>query len=211
MQELDVREVARQPRAGGTGRAAAAGVRQRSVSTRLRERPGSARAVPCAGATRPARGSAAARAAVRWALPGVVPGASVPSGGVVREPAEGSTVAPVRPPSVQEPAPLAPSVTPGRAAAPAPRRPGALASAAAPAVALRTARPRHRRCVTPTRRARPALRPRSRGERLLAGIATVLCSATVVVLLGLIGDAAAGWNSEAAPSPGPVATAPAGG
>ncbi|WP_344027538.1 hypothetical protein [Pseudonocardia kongjuensis] len=53
------------------------------------------------------------------------------------------------------------------------------------------------------------MRRRSRGERLLAGVATVVCSATVVVVLGLLGDAAAGWNAEVAPAPGPAATAPA--
>ncbi|MEU6697519.1 hypothetical protein [Pseudonocardia sp. NPDC046786] len=53
------------------------------------------------------------------------------------------------------------------------------------------------------------MRRRSRGERLLVGAATVVCSATVVVVLGLLGGAAAGWNAEVAPAPGPAATAPA--
>ncbi|MEQ3553972.1 hypothetical protein WIS52_26160 [Pseudonocardia nematodicida] len=43
---------------------------------------------------------------------------------------------------------------------------------------------------------------RGRADRLLAGVATVFCSAAVVVLLGLLGDAAAGWNA------GPDAVAP---
>ncbi|MEV1291624.1 hypothetical protein [Pseudonocardia sp. NPDC049635] len=180
MRELDVREVAPRPRpwAIRSGRAEPGGAAQWSRAAGAGEQPGPARAVPCTGVRRPARGSAAARAAARWALPVAGATASAPSCGPVTVVAE---------------VPAVPVTSPARTWAPA----------------SRVVRPPGRRCVAPVRRVRPALWARSRGERLLAGAAIMLCSATVVVVLGLLGDAASGWNSELAPPPGPAAV-PAG-
>lgn len=72
----------------------------------------------------------------------------------------------------------------------------------------RTIRPPGRRCTVPARRRSPRRRVRVRpaGERFLVGIATVVCSATVVVLLGLLGTAADGWNAAPAAPAGAVTT-----
>ncbi|MBC3190898.1 hypothetical protein H7X46_07460 [Pseudonocardia sp. C8] len=68
---------------------------------------------------------------------------------------------------------------------------------------VRVVRPASRRCLVAVARRRGRSGVRPRGERLLAGAAAVLCSATVVLLLGLLGDAAAGWNAgSAVPSEG---------
>ncbi|MBP2369946.1 hypothetical protein [Pseudonocardia parietis] len=50
------------------------------------------------------------------------------------------------------------------------------------------------------------MRVRPVGERLLVGVATVVCSGVVVVLLGLLGDAAAGWNAGPSAPVGSVVT-----
>ncbi|MFP5071063.1 hypothetical protein ACLFMI_15545 [Pseudonocardia nantongensis] len=67
--------------------------------------------------------------------------------------------------------------------------------------APRTVRPLDRRCVAPPRVRRSVARAGSRIDRLLAPMAVVLASATVVVLLGLLGNVAAGWNGAPAAAP----------
>lgn len=83
---------------------------------------------------------------------------------------------------------------------PGPRRPGPVLPAP------RTVRPLDRRCIAPPRARRSTARAGGRIDRLLTSVAMVLASATVVVLLGLLGNVAAGWNGAPAPT-GPAAPA----
>lgn len=99
-----------------------------------------------------------------------------------------------------------------RSARSRPVRPAAAApSGPVPVPAPRTTRPMRRGCVSPTRR--PGARggrgaaSHGRAERLLLGVATAVCSATVVVVLGLLADTAAAWNATPA-DPGLSVTAP---
>lgn len=72
--------------------------------------------------------------------------------------------------------------------------------------------PRTRACLVPSRPARArAAGPgvRSRTERLLVGVATVLCSAVVVVVLGLVADVSAGGeDAPASEASVPVSSVP---
>ncbi|MET0187387.1 MAG: hypothetical protein ABW212_00210 [Pseudonocardia sediminis] len=75
--------------------------------------------------------------------------------------------------------------------------------------------PRTRACLVPARGAGHRIRGhrvRTRTERFLVGLATVLCSAVAVVVLGLLADASAGRvdaPGSGVPSPAPGDTAPA--
>ncbi|MBN9794152.1 hypothetical protein DMP17_37060 [Pseudonocardia sp. TMWB2A] len=156
--------------------------------------------------------SAAARAAHRWAAHGAHERALTES--VARHPAARSRRAPVPGPSGAGPAggPNVAVRTPRcTTAAPAPGATATLtrpAPAAAPArtrsvavPAPRTVRPPSRRCLVPARPRPARSRARGRLERFLTGVAALLCATTAVVALGLLGDAAAGWNAPAAAVP----------
>ena len=84
----------------------------------------------------------------------------------------------------------------------------ACGAARRPARRLPALPPRVRAClVVPGRRRRPARTPlRSPVERMLVGLATVLCSALVVVVLGLLAEASAGGSGGPAAPAGPVAS-----
>ncbi|MFP5023444.1 hypothetical protein [Pseudonocardia phyllosphaerae] len=177
-----------------------------------------ARVRPCGGAAgRAGRGLAAQRAstglrsvscpdapvAAPWGVPRTagpapgVPASQVPEGA---SQGRGAVVTPLRP--VPPRRPLGSDRHPAGRALHASRADGS-AGVAVPAVpvgppVLRAVRPAGRACV-----ARPRLRPVSRraagrGERVLVGVATALASATAVVVLGLLGDSAHGWNTAAA-------------
>lgn len=161
--------------------------------------------------------SAAARAAHRWAAHGARERALTES--VARHPAARSRRAPVSgapgagvpvsgPAGGPNPAVRTPRCT---TAGPAPRAKATL-TRPAPAVAPprprsvtvpapRTVRPPSRRCLVPARPRPARSRARGRLERFLAGVAALLCATTAVVALGLLGDAAAGWNAPAAAVP----------
>ncbi len=168
--------------------------------------------------------SAAARAAHRWAAHGAheralaesvarhpaarsrrAPASGARGAGVpVSGPAGGPNLA-VRTPrcTTADPAPSAtatltrpaPSLT-RLAPAVAPPRPRSVA-----VPAPRTVRPPSRRCLVPARPRPARSRAGGRLERVLAGVAALLCATTAVVALGLLGDAAAGWNAPAAAVP----------
>ncbi|ALE74405.1 hypothetical protein AD006_25455 [Pseudonocardia sp. EC080610-09] len=211
MRELDVRDVARGTRETARG-TRSAGPRERRRPVRpvcagggrstaaLRDAdPVEDRAVPVAEGVR--RLSAAERAALRWA------GIERAEGGHDRPERTGRrTVHGV---------PVVPGAAPAWRTAGVPgrdRRPVAADPSSVPAP--RTVRPLHRRCVAPARRRTRQAQAHSRGSRLLAGVAVALCAATAVVVLGLLGDAAAGWNAGGATAPaspaGPVVTAATG-
>ncbi|MEU4376661.1 hypothetical protein [Pseudonocardia alni] len=161
--------------------------------------------------------SATARAAHRWAAHGAreraltesvarhpaarsrrapvsgAPGAGVPVSG----PAGGPNPA-VRTPrcTTADPAPRATATLTRPAPAAAPPRPRSVA-----VPAPRTVRPPSRRCLVPARPRPARSRARGRLERFLTGVAALLCATTAVVALGLLGDAAAGWNAPAAAVP----------
>lgn len=91
-------------------------------------------------------------------------------------------------------------------------RPGTVTgggASSAPRRAVRASVTRRRACLgTPGARtvARRRARGHTRAERVLAGVAVALCSATVVVLLGLVADLSAGVHS--APAPASVSVSP---
>ncbi|MEJ8280926.1 hypothetical protein [Pseudonocardia spirodelae] len=192
---------------GGGGLRVAGGAAARAVP--LGEPvPGSPAAAP-SGAPAPPRAArvpAAERAARRWAPQGARERALAAS--VARHPAararragaagaggpvrtEGPSGAPRA--AALWTAPCAPASAPGAV------RPARSVAVPPP----RTVRPLERRCLVPPRprRARARAGVRGRVERLLAGLAVALCTATVVVGLGLLGDAAAGWNAPSAGAP----------
>lgn len=203
MRELDVREVAQGP---GTGRERR-GPRRSAGAVRCGgARSGGARSAGArsAGVTRADVGGAGARRAGAGPVP--VAGAAPRSIGFPVRRSIGSLAGQACPagaapfPAALLPAAPFPAVRPvvvravpavggARRAA---GRPGSTGPAIVPP---RTVRPATRRCVAPARRRSPRLRVRSAGERFLIGVATVACAATAVVVLGLLGDAAAGWNS----------------
>ncbi|RZT84879.1 hypothetical protein EV383_1736 [Pseudonocardia sediminis] len=96
-------------------------------------------------------------------------------------------------------------------AVPVPVLPAAIAGAAA----VPERAPRTRACLVPARTAGHRTRGhrvRTRTERFLVGLATVLCSAVAVVVLGLLADASAGRVDApgvGVPSPEPGYSAPA--
>ena len=141
-----------------------------------------------AGAARRGPVGVARRRRVERAAPDVVVGAPPRSTGSLAE--QACPVGPAPFPAVRAAVVRAvPAVGGARRGA---GRPGSTGPAIVPP---RTVRPATRRCVAPARRRSPRLRVRSAGERFLLGVATAVCAATAVVLLGLLGDAAAGWNS----------------
>ncbi|OLM15505.1 hypothetical protein [Pseudonocardia sp. Ae505_Ps2] len=150
----------------------------------------SAPGVPTSGPTAPgptAHGPTAHGRAARTAAP---VGPAVPRG------VTGGPNVAVRTPRCTTSAPgsTATLVRPARVAAPSGPR-----SVAVPAP--RTVRPLDRRCLVPARPRPARSRVRGRLERFLTGVAVLLCATTAVVALGLLGDAAAGWNAPAAAVP----------
>ncbi|MEQ3541416.1 hypothetical protein WHI96_21605 [Pseudonocardia tropica] len=151
--------------------------------------------------------SAAARAAHRWAAHGAHERALTES--VARHPATRSRRAsgsgasgsgPAGGPNVAVRTPRCTTPAPGSTATPArPAAPPRPRSVAEPAP--RTVGPSARRCLVPARPRPARSRVRGRLERVLAGVAALLCATTAVVALGLLGDAAAGWNAPAAAVP----------
>lgn len=141
--------------------------------------------VPASGPTAP--GPTAHGRAARAAAPA---GTAVPRG------VTGGPNVAVRTPRCTTSAPgsTATLVRPARVAAPSGPR-----SVAVPAP--RTVRPLDRRCLVPARPRPARSRVRGRLERFLTGVAVLLCATTAVVALGLLGDAAAGWNAPAAAVP----------
>lgn len=156
--------------------------------------------------------SAVARAAHRWAAHGARERAltesvarhpaarsrraTAPAGPVVPRGVTGGPNVAVRTPRCTTSAPgsTAILVRPARVAAPSGPR-----SVAVPAP--RTVRPLDRRCLVPARPRPARSRVRGRLERFLTGVAVLLCATTAVVALGLLGDAAAGWNAPAVAVP----------
>lgn len=111
----------------------------------------------------------------------------------------------VRPSDVRWPAPQRGAVC--RPGVPRTRYPAVPAPAGAPERVSRT-----RACLPPPRAARSGVAARgvrTRSERFLVGLATVLCSAVVVVVLGLLADATAGSSAGAPPGEGAAGDAPA--
>ncbi|MBN9758380.1 Fe-S oxidoreductase [Pseudonocardia sp. Ae406_Ps2] len=182
--------VARHP-AARSRRATASGVSAAGVSVPGVPVPGvSAPGVPTSGPTAPgptAHGPTAHGRAARTAAP---VGPAVPRG------VTGGPNVAVRTPRCTTSAPgsTATLVRPARVAAPSGPR-----SVAVPAP--RTVRPLDRRCLVPARPRPARSRVRGRLERFLTGVAVLLCATTAVVALGLLGDAAAGWNAPAAAVP----------
>lgn len=172
--------VARHP-AARSRRATAPGVPASGVSAPDVPAPG----VPTSGPTAP--GPTAHGRAARAAAPA---GTAVPRG------VTGGPNVAVRTPRCTTSAPgsTATLVRPARVAAPSGPR-----SVAVPAP--RTVRPLDRRCLVPARPRPARSRVRGRLERFLTGVAVLLCATTAVVALGLLGDAAAGWNAPAAAVP----------
>ncbi|WP_226360437.1 hypothetical protein [Pseudonocardia sp. ICBG1142] len=177
--------VARHP-AARSRRATAPGVSASGVPASGVPAPGvTAPGVPTSGPTAP--GPAAHGRAARTTAPA---GPAVPRG------VTGGPNVAVRTPRCTTSAPgsTATLERPARVAAPSGPR-----SVAVPAP--RTVRPLDRRCLVPARPRPARSRVRGRLERFLTGVAVLLCATTAVVALGLLGDAAAGWNAPAAAVP----------
>lgn len=227
---------ARPARCPGAARpeAVAAGTEVRGMEARRAEAWGTQARGTVVAANAARRGVTAARAAgVRHAVPVIGSEAGPVDSGArgllvgpdTREPLVGPDVRglPVRPdarglpveracPAVVDPVrPLGRGVEAPAAPWPGGPRPAGAGDAIVPAP--RTIRPPAQRCTVPARRRSPRRRARVRpaGERFLVGVATVVCSATVVVLLGLLGTAADGWNAAPAAPAGTVATQSTGG
>lgn len=175
---------------------AAHGARERALTESVarhpaaRSRRATTPAVPASGVPAPgptAPGPTAHGRAARAAAPA---GTAVPRG------VTGGPNVAVRTPRCTTSAPgsTATLVRPARVAAPSGPR-----SVAVPAP--RTVRPLDRRCLVPARPRPARSRVRGRLERFLTGVAVLLCATTAVVALGLLGDAAAGWNAPAAAVP----------
>lgn len=175
---------------------AAHGARERALTESVarhpaaRSRRATAPGVPTSGPTASgptAPGPTAHGRAARAAAPA---GTAVPRG------VTGGPNVAVRTPRCTTSAPgsTATLVRPARVAAPSGPR-----SVAVPAP--RTVRPLDRRCLVPARPRPARSRVRGRLERFLTGVAALLCATTAVVALGLLGDAAAGWNAPAAAVP----------
>ncbi|KAA1021537.1 hypothetical protein FVA95_20120 [Pseudonocardia sp. EV170527-09] len=175
---------------------AAHGARERALTESVarhpaaRSRRATTPAVPASGVSAPgptAPGPTAHGRAARAAAPA---GPTVPRG------VTGGPNVAVRTPRCTTSAPgsTATLVRPARVAAPSGPR-----SVAVPAP--RTVRPLDRRCLVPARPRPARSRVRGRLERFLTGVAVLLCATTAVVALGLLGDAAAGWNAPAAAVP----------
>lgn len=175
---------------------AAHGARERALTESVarhpaaRSRRATTPAVPASGVPAPgptAPGPTAHGRAARAAAPA---GTAVPRG------VTGGPNVAVRAPRCTTSAPgsTATLVRPARVAAPSGPR-----SVAVPAP--RTVRPLDRRCLVPARPRLARSRVRGRLERFLTGVAVLLCATTAVVALGLLGDAAAGWNAPAAAVP----------
>lgn len=175
---------------------AAHGARERALTESVarhpaaRSRRATTPAVPAPGVPAPgptAPGPTAHGRAARAAAPA---GTAVPRG------VTGGPNVAVRTPRCTTSAPgsTATLVRPARVAAPSGPR-----SVAVPAP--RTVRPLDRRCLVPARPRPARSRVRGRLERFLTGVAVLLCATTAVVALGLLGDAAAGWNAPAAAVP----------
>lgn len=175
---------------------AAHGARERALTESVarhpaaRSRRATTPAVPASGVSAPgptAPGPTAHGRAARAAAPA---GTAVPRG------VTGGPNVAVRTPRCTTSAPgsTATLVRPARVAAPSGPR-----SVAVPAP--RTVRPLDRRCLVPARPRPARSRVRGRLERFLTGVAVLLCATTAVVALGLLGDAAAGWNAPAAAVP----------
>lgn len=170
---------------------AAHGARERALTESVarhpaaRSRRATTPAVPAPGV--PASGPTTHGRAARAAAPA---GTAVPRG------VTGGPNVAVRTPRCTTSAPgsTATLVRPARVAAPSGPR-----SVAVPAP--RTVRPLDRRCLVPARPRPARSRVRGRLERFLTGVAVLLCATTAVVALGLLGDAAAGWNAPAAAVP----------
>lgn len=172
------------------------GARERALTESVarhpaaRSRRATTPAVPASGVSAPgptAPGPTAHGRAARAAAPA---GTAVPRG------VTGGPNVAVRTPRCTTSAPgsTATLVRPARVAAPSGPR-----SVAVPAP--RTVRPLDRRCLVPARPRPARSRVRGRLERFLTGVAVLLCATTAVVALGLLGDAAAGWNAPAAAVP----------
>lgn len=175
---------------------AAHGARERALTESVarhpaaRSRRATTPAVPASGVPAPgptAPGPTAHGRAARAAAPA---GTAVPRG------VTGGPNVAVRAPRCTTSAPgsTATLVRPARVAAPSGPR-----SVAVPAP--RTVRPLDRRCLVPARPRLARSRVRGRLERFLTGVAVLLCATTAVVALGLLGDAAAGWNAPVAAVP----------
>lgn len=175
---------------------AAHGARERALTESVarhpaaRSRRATAPGVPTSGPTASgptAPGPTAHGRAARAAAPA---GTAVPRG------VTGGPNVAVRTPrcTTSTPGSTATLVRPARVAAPSGPR-----SVAVPAP--RTVRPLDRRCLVPARPRPARSRVRGRLERFLTGVAALLCATTAVVALGLLGDAAAGWNAPAAAVP----------
>lgn len=161
--------------------------------------------------------SAAARAAHRWAAHGAreraltesvarhpaarsrrAPGPGAPGSGAPVSGPAGAPNAAVRAPRCTAAVPAPGTTATLTRPAPATAPPGRWSVAAPPP---RTVRPSGRHCLVPARPRPARSRARGRLERLLTGVAVLLCATTAVVALGLLGDAAAGWNAPAGAVP----------
>ncbi|ANY08429.1 hypothetical protein [Pseudonocardia sp. HH130630-07] len=184
------------PRTGATGRGrgpagSACPVRSRAAAEGVRSRSA---VTPVDGAVRP---SAAERAAARWSGGGVVAGADAAGlrAALARHPAGRARAGRRAEGDVPGGAPggvrvRSRAVVTGSGAEP-------VLQESQPAVpAPRTVRPMRRPCVVSPRR-RSRARATGRTGRALTAVATVLCSATVVLALGLLADVSAGWNAGA--------------
>ncbi|WP_060711216.1 hypothetical protein [Pseudonocardia sp. HH130629-09] len=170
---------------------AAHGARERALTKSVarhpaaRSRRATAPGVPTSGPTAPGP-----------TVPGRAARTAAPADPAVPRGVTGGPNVAVRTPRCTTSAPgsTATLVRPARVAAPSGPR-----SVAVPAP--RTVRPLDRRCLVPARPRPARSRVRGRLERFLTGVAVLLCATTAVVALGLLGDAAAGWNAPAAAVP----------